>query len=82
MLATAGHILWSDLDQPPAPAKAALAPDCIHFMQLALTKDPRQRPSAVQLLCHPWLDRHEKGLPWRDAAQVRGMWIAVMTQIT
>jgi serine/threonine protein kinase len=39
-----------DLDLP----SDVLSDRCIDFIQLALTKDPQNRPSAAELLEHPW----------------------------
>lgn len=50
---SAGLALWADIEQPPG----SLPPDCVNFLQQALTKDPRQRPTAEQLQSHPWLAR-------------------------
>lgn len=50
---SAGLALWADIEQPPG----SLPPDCVDFLQQALAKDPRQRPSAEQLQEHPWLAR-------------------------
>jgi serine/threonine protein kinase len=50
---SAGLALWADIEQPPG----SLPPDCVNFLQQALTKDPRQRPSAEQLQSHPWIAR-------------------------
>jgi serine/threonine protein kinase len=85
MVITAGHILWSDLDEMPpctfGPATALgsptlrLAPDGQAFLAAALTKDPATRPSAEQLLQHPWLERHAAGRPWIDPVKPQvGFW--------
>jgi serine/threonine protein kinase len=50
---SAGLALWADIEQPPG----SLPPDCVNFLQQALTKDPRQRPSAEQMQGHPWIAR-------------------------
>lgn len=63
---SAGLALWADIAQPPG----SLPPDCVHFLQQALTKDPRARPSAQQLLGHAWLARCEAGEPWRNPAEL------------
>lgn len=63
---SAGLALWADLEQPPG----SLPPDCIQFLQQCLTKDPKQRPTAEQLMQHPWLARCESGEPWRDQAEM------------
>ncbi|KAL4457742.1 hypothetical protein ABPG75_012607 [Micractinium tetrahymenae] len=34
-----------------------------HFIRQALTKDPAQRPTALQLRAHPWLLQHAGGQP-------------------
>ncbi|KXZ46587.1 hypothetical protein GPECTOR_42g798 [Gonium pectorale] len=39
----------------PSPAAAGLSPAAVDFIAAALRKDPSQRPSAAQLLGHPWI---------------------------
>lgn len=58
---SAGLSLWADIEVLPG----SVAPDCSEFIQQALTKDPQLRPSAEQLLQHPWLARCQAGEPWR-----------------
>ncbi|KAF6262064.1 hypothetical protein COO60DRAFT_1699492 [Scenedesmus sp. NREL 46B-D3] len=69
---SAGLALWADIEQPPG----SLPPDCVAFLQQALAKDPRQRPSAEQLGTHPWLARCEAGEPWRDPVELEAARLA------
>ena len=39
----------------PRPRSRALSPDLESFLALLLTRDPRHRPQAAQLLGHPFL---------------------------
>ncbi len=54
---TAALILWAD----PEVFPPALSPQCVSFIQAALTKDPAARPAAAQLLLHPWIVGHLNG---------------------
>lgn len=65
-LESAGLSLWADIEVLPGN----IPPDCADFIQQALTKDPRLRPSAQQLLQHPWLARCQAGDPWRDPVEL------------
>jgi serine/threonine protein kinase len=65
-LESAGLSLWADIEVLPGN----IPPDCADFIQQALTKDPRLRPSAQQLLEHPWLARCQAGDPWRDPVEL------------
>jgi serine/threonine protein kinase len=65
-LESAGLALWADIEVLPG----SVPPDCADFIQQALTKDPRMRPSAQQLLQHPWLARCQAGEPWRDPLEL------------
>jgi calcium-dependent protein kinase len=47
-------VLHGPLDLHSGPW-AAVSPDCRHFIGQMLTRDPSRRPSAEQLLDHPWL---------------------------
>ena len=40
-----------------------ISPEAKDFVQLLLNKDPKQRPSALEALAHPWLkgNIHERG---------------------
>jgi hypothetical protein len=40
---------------PPLPAGTSAA--CADFVRAALTQDPARRPSAAELLAHPWISR-------------------------
>ncbi|GIL71258.1 hypothetical protein Vretifemale_1856 [Volvox reticuliferus] len=50
-------ILWADIVSFPEH----LSPECHDFMRACLTKNPAERPSAVELLQHPWIVRHAAG---------------------
>ena len=52
--ATASRVLYSDAIRLPP----ALGPEWASFVRLALRKRPDERPSAVDLLEHPWLAMH------------------------
>jgi hypothetical protein len=65
-LESAGLSLWADIEVLPGN----VPPDCADFIQQALTKNPRARPSAQQLLQHPWLARCQAGEPWRDPVEM------------
>lgn len=43
-------------EDPPIPP--GLPEDMDHFLKLCFQKEPRLRPSAVQLFEHPWLLKH------------------------
>eukprot|EP00877_Chromochloris_zofingiensis_P009079 jgi/Chrzof1/4424/Cz14g12180.t1 len=75
---SAGLIMWTDVNQPPG----SIAPDGLDFMQQVLTKDPKQRPSAAELLSHPWLERNEKGEPWRDPDELAAALAANQSMLT
>jgi len=62
-----GRAPWSDLDSPisalfqiassenlPALPEGA-SPACLDLIRATLTRDPELRPSAADLLHHPWL---------------------------
>jgi len=65
-LESAGLSLWADIEVLPG----SVPPDCADFLQQALTKNPRQRPTAQQLLQHAWLARCQAGDPWRDTLEL------------
>ncbi|EFJ44233.1 hypothetical protein VOLCADRAFT_44254, partial [Volvox carteri f. nagariensis] len=44
-------ILWADIVSFPDH----LSPECHDFMRACLTKNPVERPSAAELLQHPWI---------------------------
>ena len=46
-----------DQSSTPRARSRALSPDLESFLSLLLTREPRHRPSAVQLLGHPFLFR-------------------------
>ncbi|GLI59304.1 hypothetical protein VaNZ11_001157 [Volvox africanus] len=50
-------ILWADIVSFPDH----LSPECHDFMRACLTKNPAERPSAAELLQHPWIVRHAAG---------------------
>ena len=52
--ATASRVLYSDAIRLPA----SLGPEWASFVKLALRKRPAERPSAAELLEHPWLAMH------------------------
>lgn len=47
------------------PLPASVSDEARHFVAAMLTPDPRQRPSAGQLLQHPFLARVQCGSPRR-----------------
>lgn len=72
---SAGLSLWADIEVLPG----SVAPDCSDFIQQALIKDPQLRPSAEQLLQHPWLARCQAGEPWREPQELEAArrWVSV-----
>ena len=58
--------MWADIEVLPGN----VPPDCADFIQQTLTKNPSMRPSAQQLLQHPWLVRCQAGEPWRDPIEL------------
>lgn len=53
---TAGLILWANIQKYPNTfSKAAIS-----FIEDILVKDPAKRPSAVDLMAHPWLEAMEE----------------------
>lgn len=45
----------------PKPLPAYVSPACADFVSQALTKQAAKRPSAVELLGHPWVKQHMTG---------------------
>lgn len=48
---TATLILWTNIQKYPPELSSGV----IDFLELALAKDPAQRPSADELIDHPWV---------------------------
>lgn len=48
-------------DAPPLPPPGGASEELRDFARRCLALDPRQRPSAVQLLGHPWIARAAAG---------------------
>ena len=55
------YIIGHTDDKPAIPAN--LSHDCRQFVDLMLTKDPERRPTARELLGHPWLREERAGIP-------------------
>eukprot|EP00798_Chlamydomonas_sp_ICE-L_P013099 gene13099-3633_t len=53
----AALIMWADINNWPD----TMSPEAVGFIQLCLTKDPNERPSAQTLLTHPWITSHVRG---------------------
>lgn len=72
---TAGPGFWDLLGQivhKPSPVPApggSMSPQLCDFLSQALAKDPRQRPSAAQLLAHPFLETRGTDGRYADLAQ-------------
>lgn len=72
---TAGPGFWDLLSQivhKPSPVPApggALSPQLCDFLSHALAKDPQKRPSAAQLLKHPFLETRAEDGRYADLAQ-------------
>ncbi|GLC37330.1 hypothetical protein PLESTM_000569200 [Pleodorina starrii] len=60
-------ILWADIVSFPDH----LSPECHDFMRACLTKNPAERPSAADLLHHPWIVRHAAGETLKSVRQGR-----------
>ncbi|KAG2448738.1 hypothetical protein HYH02_006092 [Chlamydomonas schloesseri] len=60
-------ILWADIVSFPD----TLSPECHAFMRACLTKNPAARPSAADLLQHPWIARHAGGEVLKSVRQLR-----------
>ncbi|KAF6266572.1 kinase-like domain-containing protein [Scenedesmus sp. NREL 46B-D3] len=45
----------------PAPLRPGVSPGCADFVARVLTKQAGLRPSAAQLLGHPWVQQHLQG---------------------
>ncbi|KAG2432988.1 hypothetical protein HXX76_008716 [Chlamydomonas incerta] len=60
-------ILWADIVSFPD----TLSPECHSFMRACLTKNPAERPSAAELLQHPWIVRHAGGEVLKSVRQLR-----------
>lgn len=60
-------ILWADIVSFPD----TLSPECHAFMRACLTKNPAERPSAAELLQHPWITRHDGGEVLKSVRQLR-----------
>ena len=73
---TAALTLWADVNFWPE----TLSPECISFLKACLQKNPELRPSAEELLKHPWVvktmagEGGEAGLP--TLAQIRDAEVA------
>lgn len=57
------HISQKDPTLPTAVSAL-----CLEFLKSALTRDPRTRPSARDLLLHPWLDDSDGGVAGHHAS--------------
>lgn len=53
----AALILWAEVNYWPD----SLSPQCIDFMKQCLVKNPKDRPSAAELLKHTWVERTMAG---------------------
>lgn len=51
----------------PAPLRAGTSTACADFVARALTKSAPARPSAAQLLAHPWITAH---VPAEEAGNI------------
>ncbi|XP_078438647.1 mitogen-activated protein kinase kinase 3 isoform X2 [Wolffia australiana] len=47
-------------DPSPTPPKNSISPEFRSFIDACLQKDPDERPTADQLLAHPFIRKHEK----------------------
>ena len=55
------YIIGHTDDKPAIPA--TLSAECRQFVELMLTKDPERRPTARELLSHPWLREDRATIP-------------------
>ncbi|KAI5475809.1 mitogen-activated protein kinase kinase kinase [Pseudohyphozyma bogoriensis] len=75
-----GHRPWSNLDNewaimfhigiavqhPPLPEPGELSEEGIDFIRQCLTIDPDQRPTAAELMSHPWIINAQQALNGYD----------------
>ncbi len=47
----------------------SVSPECLHFLQRLLQRDPTQRATALEALEHPWFQRHFGGSSKAPAEQ-------------
>lgn len=55
-----GDVIWNEVSH-----------DCSDFVRICLTKDPKKRPSSVNLLKHPWVSQVTRKVDG-DCAEIFG----------
>jgi serine/threonine-protein kinase 24/25/MST4 len=51
-----GRVIFNIVKKDPPPIKPRWSPEFKDFVKLCLTKDPAARPSAFELMKHPFLE--------------------------
>ncbi|KAI9250764.1 kinase-like domain-containing protein [Sporodiniella umbellata] len=54
--------MFKIVEEPCPPIPKSMSSELRNFLKLCFRKDPLERPSAQELLRHPWIKKHEKAL--------------------